>query len=261
MAMARPPAGHGEPAPPTRKLMMNIRLIAGLLALGMAWPQAAAAEPEAPLPTVSVSGTRDPDLKTYKAFLAGIDAFDAHHALAPDARLQFLLTARDPGFAMSGLTMHIQADDLKIAVPVAPDGHFAMPRNAEAAQKDAEVILNKKRGALRWRPDIRSPGVPAGMRRLGDLRLECEVLWAVEKMEMPSFQRVFINAFNGPCKTSAVHTNYVAPRPVRAVTLVSGTRHAHLDEKWIEDDGRMYVPPLHDASWPDDTLLEFDFLP
>lgn len=238
---------------------MNIISLACAALLLSASASIARGAPDEAIQTVSVAGVRDPDLKTYKAFMAGMDAFDSHRALAPRADLRFLLTARNAGVKLDGLTMHISADDLDVPVVVSADGGFVMPRNREAVEKDAEVILNKKKGQLRWRPDVHSPNVPVDARRLGDLRLECEVLWAVSKLEMPSFQRVFINAFDGPCNTKAVHVNYVAPKQLSAVVLEAGNRREKLDAEWIENNGQMYVPPLHDRSWPDDTLVKFEF--
>lgn len=43
--------------------------------------------------TVKVNGVRNPEMHTYRAIAAGLDTFDAKHALAPDAP-QLLFQAR-----------------------------------------------------------------------------------------------------------------------------------------------------------------------
>ncbi|MCE3606028.1 hypothetical protein LXA47_20810 [Massilia sp. P8910] len=55
-------------------------LIAMMLAAGIATAQEAEAVKE--VDTVQVNALRDPDFKTYRAFVAGLDAFDSKHALA-----------------------------------------------------------------------------------------------------------------------------------------------------------------------------------
>jgi len=220
-------------------------------------PEADAA-PE--MQAIYVVGTKDPEWKTYKAFMAGMKIFDAEHALAPAAELRFVLRPRTEKATVDGVKMTIEAEDMKIPVPVAADGTFALPRNEEAAEKEATIMLSKRRKTLSWRPSIHTPGVPSGMRRLGDLRLECAVRWAVEQGDLLAIFRGTINAFGGPCTSSAIKVDYISVRPLAAVYLVSGQRREMLDSKWIEENGHVYLPPVHDRSWPDDTLLEYQYL-
>ena len=93
---------------------------------------------------VFVAGTRDPDWKTYKAFIAGMTVFDEQHKLAPTAELRFVLRPRSDKITVSGVKMTIETDDFKIAVPVETDGTFVLPRNDDAAEKGAEIMLSKK---------------------------------------------------------------------------------------------------------------------
>ena len=46
-------------------------------------------------PSVEVQGVKNPDMKSYRAVVAGLDAFEEHHALAPTVpELRFRLAAR-----------------------------------------------------------------------------------------------------------------------------------------------------------------------
>ena len=209
---------------------------------------------------VFVAGTRDPDWKSYKAFMAGITLYEEQGALAPGAPLRFVLRPRTPGSTVAGVRMSIEAGDaLRIAVPIAADGSFALPHDPEAARQGAEIVLTKRRNALSWRPAIHTPGVAPGTRRLGDLRLECLVRWTIEQADLLQLFRATINAFGGPCNSAAIKVDYISERPIAAVTLVAGDRREQLAARWIEEQGHVYLPPVHDRSWPDDTVLVFDY--
>lgn len=204
---------------------------------------------------VYVSSSRDPEWKNYRAFMAGMQVFEQQHALAPAAALRFALRPASPGLGFNGITLRILGERTNEPVKVDADGGFSLPRIEAAADEDAELALNKKKGLFRWRPDIRSPGVPADARRLGDLRLECAVRWAIEQAGIPALFRKIIGAY-GACDSAMVKVDFISNRPVGAIYLVHGTRRVALADSAIEEGGHVYVPPLHDSSWPDDTLLE-----
>jgi len=208
---------------------------------------------------VVVSGSKDPDWKTYRAFTAGLDTFDEQHRLAPAAALRFVLLPKAATASLQDIKLRIAGDTLSIPVPVDADGTFTVPRSDAATQEDAELFLNRKPGTFRWRPDIRSPGVPANARRLGDLRLECAVRWAVEQYETPYVIRKLFDAAGQPCLTSRIKVDYIAPRAIAAMYLVHNGRRGKLPDNLLESGGKVYLAPVHDASWPDEALLEFEF--
>jgi hypothetical protein len=220
-------------------------------------PPAAQVLADAPSQSVVVSSVRDPDWKSYPVMLKGMDAFSAHHQLAPQASLHFALSARHRDVIMKGITLRIESNETTIPVPIAEDGTFILPRDPKAAQEKAELVLNRKKGELRWRPDIHTPQLPENVRRLGDLRLECEVLWAVEKDAMSFFDRNTTRLLGGMCASASVYVQFGVPRPVRAATLVSGERRAPI---LVGKNHNSFTPPLHDRSWPDDALIEFDYI-
>lgn len=209
--------------------------------------------------TVQVNALRDPDFKTYRAFVGGLDAFEEKHKLAPAAALRFLLRPSTPNAGIEGVTIRIAGNETSLAVPLAADGTFVMPRKQAALDDDAEIILNRKKGSFRWRPDVRTPGVPANARRLGDLRLECEVRWAVERKEMSFAKRTMFSALGGPCTSKRVHVMQLAPRAIAGYRMVAGERSETAPAAALREDKVTYVAPLSDASWPDDALVEFEF--
>jgi len=124
-------------------------------------------------PSVEVQGVKNPDMRSYRAVVAGLDAFEEHHALAPAVpELRFRLSARGSAELPAGdaLYLRIVGNGEPIPVPVTADGSFTVPRVQSAVDDDADLVLNRKKGVLKGRPDIRTPGLAENVRRLGDLR-------------------------------------------------------------------------------------------
>ncbi|MGK5006229.1 hypothetical protein [Janthinobacterium sp. LB2P70] len=205
---------------------------------------------------VDVQGTRDPDLRPYRTMLKGLDAYADHQRLAPGAPLRFMLIPAAPKARLDGVTLHLSADNLSIPVPLAADGGFTLTRDKTAYDANADLISNKKRDTLRWRADIHTPGLPANVRRLGDLRLECEIRWAVEQDQLSFVRRNLFRMAGGPCHSPLIHVPYPVFRKLLAVQARSGERT--LDIR-ITEDRQRYVPPLHDQSWDDNTLLTLTY--
>jgi hypothetical protein len=194
--------------------------------------------------------------------LDGMDAFDHYHSLAPQAELKFILRPQQPNLTGADLKLRIVGDSVNIEVPIAADYTFSVPRDESAAKYDADLRLSTKKGLFRWRPDIHTAGLPGGTRRLGDLRLECEVRWAVDKFDASFIQLAYLIPLGGVCHTSRSRIFYTTASPITGATLVSGSRREKLPvERLDAKDRTRYAPPLHDQSWPDDTLVEFEFAP
>lgn len=230
-----------------------------LLQLAAANAQQAPAEPDpAPVQTVEVSGIKNPELRSYRNMLAGLDAFEREHKLAPQAEtLRFLLKPQQPGVRLEGITMRIAGGDTNIAVPVAADGGFVLPRSQAADDSDADIILNRKSGTFSGVPEIKSLNVPPNMRRLGDIRLECEVMIAIAKKEVNFALRAVASVALGGgdwCMSSKIHYGTPAPWPSDSATLVYGERRLVLP---TGRQKKYFSVPLQDRSWPDDTLITF----
>ncbi len=249
---------------PTNESMPRRLLVVGLLLTPLLCLPAMAQTPVYDEKPVVVTGLRNPELKSYRVMLAGLDAFAAHHGLAPTApMLRFKLRPQGGGAVvdMDHLELTIAGDETAIDVPLAQDHSFVLPRNEAAAKDDADLVLNKNKNGYRWRPDIHSAAVPAGMRRLGDLRLECEVAVAIAKKEMGFWQRTTVSTLVGTpdwCTNPLLGLPTQSPRSISAATLVGGGgRRVALE---VSDDGRSYVALIADNSYPDDALIEFQYL-
>lgn len=206
--------------------------------------------------TVDVQSTRDPDLRPYRTMLKGVDAHADHLRLAPAAPLRFMLIPATPTGKLDGVTLHLSAENLSIPIPLAANGSFTLARDKAAYDANADLVSNKKRDTVRWRADIHTPGLPANVRRLGDLRMECEIRWAVEQDDLPFVRRNLFRLAGGPCHSSLIHVPYPVFRKLLAVQARSGERTAAIR---ITADQQRYVPPLHDQTWDDDTLLTLTY--
>lgn len=237
---------------------MLLRAVASLLVLNLICPPASAAEDETgdAGQAVQVSGTKDPELRPYKTMLKGLDAFEAHHSMAPTAPLRFKLIAQKADLNLNDVSLRIAGEETSIALKLAEDGTFVLPRDPQALAENADLLLNKKKGLFRWRPDVHSAGVPPNMRRLGDLRLECEVRWAVEAEDLPLMTRTLFRAAGGPCSSKNINVVFAAAKKGTSASLVAGERRIPLE---LAPDGLRYIAPLHDKSWNDDALVVLEF--
>ncbi|MYM90194.1 hypothetical protein GTP91_23860 [Rugamonas sp. FT82W] len=256
---------------------MRNRVHAWLLAATLA---GAAHAQQAEPPRVTVSATRDPVDKSYRKMIAGMQRFERDHALAPQATLRFELLPRLPTTRLDGITLRVVGDTLSLPVAVAPDHTFTLPLNEQALKEDAALIASSKTSTLTWRAQVRSPGVPAHMRRLGDLRLECLV--GMQAGLVSNNARMFAwlgELFADPDRVcSSPQGNYLffSERPLFAVTLRDGARSEALPFDMLFAGGtqtpatlpfcdcqvlldRSFYAPLWDRDWSDDTLLELSY--
>ncbi|MBC7802324.1 MAG: hypothetical protein H7Y16_00480 [Candidatus Parcubacteria bacterium] len=235
---------------------------------------------------MTVTVMRDPVDKSYRKMVKGMDLFEEMRAKAPGASLRFKLLPRQPGTSMDGIKLAIDADSLSIPVPVRADNSFTLERNQKALDEDAVVASNRKALSMTWRAEIRTPGLPENTRRLGDLRLECHVGMEADLVsnDRPTFflrpEPNPVMRKRGYCEARKVGYLFFAERPLFSVTLVSGARREVLSVDYLyaglsgneisKGDlpycdcqvmlDRTYFLPLGDRSWPDDTLVEFEYM-
>ncbi len=234
---------------------------------------------------VVVTALRNPVAKSYERMVAGAALFEARRHLAPGATLRFKLLPRKRQTAMDGVELEVAADSVAIPLEVGADRTFALERDALALKEKARVMPNRKAGTLTWRAEVRTPGLPAGTRRLGDLRLECEVGMKARLVSdyPPSFFGWLDELFpQGAtyCHRTEPRYLFFAERPLFGVTLVDGarrealsvdrlyagaTRNAEWKKKLPHCDcevlvDRAYFVPLGDASWSDDTLVLLEYM-
>lgn len=232
------------------------------------------------LPTVEVPSTRSPVDKSYRKMLQGVERFERQQALAPQATLRFRLLPRQPGTDMRGIKLKVVGDTGAKPVAISADNSFTLDYDAQLWREDAAVLANRKTLSMTWRAEVRSPGVPEGMRRLGDLRLEClvgmEAGLVSNNAHLFAWLDDFLRSPDQVCNDPQGNYMYFTERPLFSVTLQAGARRATLpfhdlyaanppasempycDCQVLLD--RSYFAPVWDRSWPDDTLLSFEYM-
>jgi hypothetical protein len=257
------------------------RRAAGLAVIAMLWMPAQAQVASAPeTQHVQVTGIRPGprDEKTLAQLLGAQDAFNRHHALAPDATLEFRLYARLDPADLASLRLFRVDGAQRQEVPLDDHQRFALDPGWTRADADRGVLLqtNLPDGAVAWKVDVRSPGFPADRRRLGDLRLECEADTFHGNLQrgLRTPVSAILDASDELCQLDDAQV-WFAERPVFGVTLVAGARRRTLPYSYLHGStgtmalaplfdwpyalrDRAYFLPLDDASWPDDTAVVFD---
>jgi len=171
--------------------------------------------------------------------------------------MRFKLVPAVPDESIEGVTLRIVGDNTSENVPIERDGTFVLSRIQAALDDKADLVSSKKKSTIRWRGDINTPGVPANARRLGDLRMECEIGWAVNKEDLSFLVRNGLALAGGACHIMSVQLRYQAPLNATSVTLVSGDRRLALP--FLPKTKNVFSPPLADTTWDDESLIEYEF--
>ena len=201
------------------------------------------------------------------AIVAGLDAFERHHRMAPAADvLRFRVERR--GWASreqrqdeAPLAVRLAGKD-GFVLPLALNGalELIVPRSEEALDSDSELVLNRKRREYRVRPLVRTPGLPANVRRLGDLRLECQVMVAIGKEELGLMRTLMVNSlllspnWCGFFNKERDGFGFDMPEVIAGATLREGDR-----SQALAFEGRSFRTALADPDWSDDALIELTY--
>ena len=215
--------------------------------------------------TVKINAIRNPEIHKYEAVLAGLDSFDAHHVLAPNVpELRFRIRPKRGAGLPGQPRVRIEGDnDFVLPLDLDAANRFSVPRSEAAADANGEVVLNQKRKLYGILPEVRTPGLPANVRRLGDLRLECKVMIAIAKEEIPLVWVLAINGIlltrdwcNFMHKEAMPDWGFDSDAPIVGAVLQEGNR-----SKMLKTSGDRFTVALSDASWSDDALIELEFAP
>lgn len=236
---------------------------------------ASAPQPEAELPRVQVQAEAATarEKKTLAQLFRAEALFEKYHALAPAAALSFKVYARTQAESTERLALGLMKPEGREPVPLDDKDRFVIDPAWHRLDERIELRSRLADGRVTWRPDIRTPGVPAGERRLGDLRLQCRVAFGSGVARGSTGFGALLSFVFDDCADKDWSPSNFADRPVFAVTLVHGERRLTVSERLLHglrDDGgpdydwgyslreRMFRLPLGDARWPDDTRVVFE---
>ena len=276
-------SGVRRPAMSAR-LLLQVAILSACAACTSAFAQTKAGAAQADSGSIEVTAQRTPVDKSYRKMIDGMDFFERKHAMAPGAELRFKLLPRKRDSNLERIELQILGDSFVIPVDVAPDHTFTVPRERKALDENASVRSNRKALSMTWRTEIRTPGLPPGTRRLGDLRLECQVAMVADLISnvRSVFDSVsnFVAGMLDYCNKSDPQYYFFSDRPLFSVALVAGARRevvpvdrlyagASHDPGWKANlpycdcevlVDRTYFLPLGDRSWPDDTRVEIEYM-
>jgi len=176
-------------------------------------------------------------------------------AQAPGATLTFRLPKADP--VQADNQVEIVRADMRTRLPMASATTFALLRDTEAADNDAMVVVNRNFApGHKDHPivQVRSPGLPEGLKRMGDLRLACAAQMAMAKAEGLKFRAVLVTVslfgFN-VCDELDV-TEIDAPAgPYDTVTIEDGAR------RLAQPAAQRNLPRLGDKEWSDNARISY----
>ena len=237
--------------------------------------------PPAELPPVAVQGesTARREQKTVADLLQVLNVFEREKArYAPAAELRIRVLPRRDLTDLPALELRHGT----VREPIALDAlsRFPVPPAWRALPADAVVRSRLLDGRLAWMVDVRTPGVPEGSRRLGDLRLECRAdLYGgalIRAVKPPAFYA--LRAVTDICASGQINYLFSADRPVFAAQLREGERRAELPYRFMYGSemgqssllfdlvdwpfalrDRFVMLPLDKwTAWSDDALLELE---
>jgi hypothetical protein len=209
---------------------------------------------------IQVSGLAKPKRASLNQFREALQAFAKHRkAMAPAGPLVFeIIPWEKSGVSTDNL------DNVRLAfvsktgrVPIAIDANhrFTLP-DLSLLSDDYKLFSNVGKKPIIIFPRIYSPGTDLANRRLGDLRLECQVGWGFFKSEIPIFMRAGFGLVGG-CASKRVVINNRLPKPIANVTITDGGKTAPiaLNPKLPSS----YRPPIYDKKLSNEARVRIVF--
>lgn len=245
------------------------------------WLAALALAATAELPPVAVQGesTAAREQQSVADLLRVLEVFERERArLAPQAELHIRVLARRD--LADTPALELRHGHVREPITLDTLGRFAIPPAWRSLPADAIVRSPLLSGRLAWAVDVRTPGLPDDVRRLGDLRLECRAdLYGgalARGIKPPAFYAM--RAVTDLCTSSQVVYGFFADRPAFAAQVRDGQRRAELPYRWMHgsemgQSGLMFglldwpyalrdrfvvLPPDKWQGWPLDALVELE---
>ena len=203
---------------------------------------------------VRVTGVRAIPWKSYRAMRAAMDAYVKYKDHAPDARFSFGLVLPDGYELPPNFAMRVRTPE-GVEYPIVMKGKLFIPPILPDDALDADVVTNLKGVTVKIGTQIDTPGVPAGMDRLGDRRLACQIARAIRRVEDDLVTRLL-----RPNYCEKLTTDYwVTPsRSADGAELIDGERRMTLDAR-KEGADMMFRLPLQDTSWNDNAIVFYRY--
>lgn len=209
-------------------------------------------------PQVEILAIKNPDRLPAKSFLNALDVREKYRSLAPDAAIGFRLTPIPKSeIKLSTLRLRFISANNETPIEINDLGYFTVDKNVLKNDSDAEFVVSAKSGSTRFRSVVRSQHLQENEKRMGDLRLQCEMNWALLKDDAPLLMRTAFSLAGGLCHSKKIAVSYVEDKQFVSISIEEGERKIAL---YRGDSTDHYVPPLYDQSWGNDAKLIFEYV-
>lgn len=207
---------------------------------------------------VLVQGLGNPATASYVKLLRGVKAFVANQALAPLAPVRFQIV--DLSKSEVPTKLRLEAGDKIIPIALDAEGLFELPTVDVVGSADGELVTNRKAGKVKVAAFVASPGTSRESQRLGDVRLWCEVTWAMWEYDEPIFGKLVSLMTDGPCKSTKIKIGRLPPPGWKATfaEILEGSRREAIA---IRDKEGAFSPPITDLSWSNEAVLQVKYVP
>lgn len=235
-------------------------LFAAQLQSAMAQTSAEQAEPAAEstirtLEPVVIEEIRFPATVNFPKLALGIAAFEVNRKLAPEAKLSFRIV--DLTVNSTPLKVRWESGDKSTPIEPNSDGNLMLQDPSALGDKEAALVMNRRIDEVRMEPEVLSPGMSQMIHRMGDLRLLCEVTWAIKKAESSAGTRALQWFLGSPCtgKRAVLTMNSAPNTRVLDLEITQGQRTLNLPPNATRTGVNV---PIHDRSWGDDAVIRIN---
>lgn len=170
--------------------------------------------------------------------------------------MRWALFARDGTPVTAPLPITIAGSNGHITIPQDGDGVFELPAVVPELGDDVELRIGAKRGDVILVSLVETEGVDASSRRLGDLRLECEMGWRLEYDDIPFALKVAMKLMGSPCRSKNFGMPIHVRRRLKSATVLRDGQPVALKLGWR---AMTFYAPLHDDALGNDTPIVLDY--
>jgi hypothetical protein len=174
-------------------------------------------------------------------------AYAKNRHLAPQAPLRFRVEGASK--ADVALRFWLSTGDDIVNLPISADGTINLSNIV--VTKETKLYSNRANGVLNLRPEIFSPNTTNQARRLGDLRLECRITWAMAEAEIPLPIKVPFAWVGNPCASKKIGIYLKGPFPLSRATVEYEDKTKSLPV----DKRDSYRPPIYDKKVPNEAVV------
>lgn len=213
-------------------------------------------EPVQPLPQVVVTSMKDPYKLAYRNIQKALGAQHDNPQLAPQATMRWMLFAKDGSPLAQPPSITVAGSAGQLDVVQDSDGAFDLPATVSGLGDDVELRIGAKRGDVLLVPLVETAGIDASSRRLGDLRLECEMTWRLEYDDMPFALKAAMKLMGSPCGSKHFDVAFHVRRRLKSATIARDGQATGLRLGWRS---MAFYAPLYNRQLGNDTLVTLAF--